>query len=309
MNKDQVWEQIKNDKTKIYGESLLDVFLKTTSEIEQKHILEFPEKIEYLNNECLNNLVWKTDASEIFKLIIEKVKSPEVWRRICDKDNVSSEILDEMVEKLLKLKENNYKIFNSLTANQKLSSKSISKIYKKFDSFQDLKTESDEILSVSEFSIALSSISDKIRKVWLLKKICLNKNTPEFIIRDIFQNNNEFFKEFLAWNKNLPSDIIIELSKQNKFKELIAKNTSTPPEVLKSMALEQDFNNTKEIMTFYGKGGVWPIWDILQNPNTPADILEKFFHKGKSFWRYIANNPKIPTYLMKKITDKRPDPW
>jgi len=44
MNKNEIWEQIKNDKTMIYGQSMLDVFLQTTEDLKIDHFLELDDK-------------------------------------------------------------------------------------------------------------------------------------------------------------------------------------------------------------------------------------------------------------------------
>jgi len=43
MNRDQIWQELKNNKETIYNEPMLDVFLKTTSDLERKHYDELPE--------------------------------------------------------------------------------------------------------------------------------------------------------------------------------------------------------------------------------------------------------------------------
>jgi hypothetical protein len=43
MNKDEIWEKIKKDETEVYGQSMLDMFLKTTDELNNKHYEELSE--------------------------------------------------------------------------------------------------------------------------------------------------------------------------------------------------------------------------------------------------------------------------
>jgi hypothetical protein len=40
MNKDEIWEMIRKDKEKVYGETMLDMFLKTASDLEPRHYKE-----------------------------------------------------------------------------------------------------------------------------------------------------------------------------------------------------------------------------------------------------------------------------
>jgi ankyrin repeat protein len=42
MNKDEIWERIKDDETEVYGQSMLDMFLKTTKNLEARHYKELP---------------------------------------------------------------------------------------------------------------------------------------------------------------------------------------------------------------------------------------------------------------------------
>ena len=44
MNKNKIWQKIKEDKTQIYGQSMLDVFLQITEELELDHYLELNDK-------------------------------------------------------------------------------------------------------------------------------------------------------------------------------------------------------------------------------------------------------------------------
>jgi len=52
MNKNEIWEQIKNDKTTIYGQSMLDIFLQTTNTLELDHYLELDYKQKKLINDA-----------------------------------------------------------------------------------------------------------------------------------------------------------------------------------------------------------------------------------------------------------------
>jgi ankyrin repeat protein len=43
MKKDEIWKQIKEDETEVYGQSMLDMFLMTTDNIKKSHYDELPE--------------------------------------------------------------------------------------------------------------------------------------------------------------------------------------------------------------------------------------------------------------------------
>jgi hypothetical protein len=53
MNKNEIFEQIKNDKTMIYGQSMLDVFLQTTEDLKIDHYLELDDKQKKLINNAI----------------------------------------------------------------------------------------------------------------------------------------------------------------------------------------------------------------------------------------------------------------
>ena len=54
----QVLEKIKDDGTKIYGQSIFDVFLQTVEFIDINHLLNFSEKEkDLLSQSCIYNLL------------------------------------------------------------------------------------------------------------------------------------------------------------------------------------------------------------------------------------------------------------
>jgi hypothetical protein len=50
MNKDEIWERLKGDGAKVYGQSMLDMFLKTTEKLERRHWDELDQKQRKLVN-------------------------------------------------------------------------------------------------------------------------------------------------------------------------------------------------------------------------------------------------------------------
>jgi ankyrin repeat protein len=78
MNKNEIWEEIKNDKTMIYGQSILDVFLQTTEELEFQHYLTLDDKQKeyvYKNSLILKNLLSgaiQQNQLDIIKFLINK---------------------------------------------------------------------------------------------------------------------------------------------------------------------------------------------------------------------------------------------
>jgi hypothetical protein len=57
MNKNEIWEEIKQDKSIIYGQSMLEVFLQTTEDLKIDHYLELNDKQKKLINDA--NLAYK----------------------------------------------------------------------------------------------------------------------------------------------------------------------------------------------------------------------------------------------------------
>jgi hypothetical protein len=73
MNKNEIWEEIKNDKTMIYGQSMLNVFLQTTIDLKIDHYLELDNKQKKLINNAELALLL---AKELYRKT--KQRSPEL---------------------------------------------------------------------------------------------------------------------------------------------------------------------------------------------------------------------------------------
>lgn len=74
MNKDQIWEEIKNDKSEIYGQSVIDLFLQLTDDIKENHFFELNQKqIDSLSSKAIRNLLLKsTEVQKVSKLLGKK---------------------------------------------------------------------------------------------------------------------------------------------------------------------------------------------------------------------------------------------
>jgi len=106
MNKDEVWKRIKEDKGEIYGEPMLDVFLRTVDDLGKKHLDELPPQkrrmvspdtrlsyattvrdAEQAIKDGAKNLegVLYSSASkgdlEILKVVFEKIRTSPEWPR------------------------------------------------------------------------------------------------------------------------------------------------------------------------------------------------------------------------------------
>jgi hypothetical protein len=78
MNKNEIWEEIKKDKTIIYNQSMLDIFLQTTNALELDHYLELNDKQKKLISiglayKLAEELYERTKqrSSDLEKIIIE----------------------------------------------------------------------------------------------------------------------------------------------------------------------------------------------------------------------------------------------
>lgn len=57
MKKDEVWARLKSDDAEVYGQSMLDMFLKTTNHLERRHLEDLPEsKRNMVNPQMMLNL-------------------------------------------------------------------------------------------------------------------------------------------------------------------------------------------------------------------------------------------------------------
>lgn len=89
MKKDEVWGKIKSDTTQIYGQSIFNVFLITTENIQYNHFFQLnPNELEILNEKAIIDLIDSitlTDSSQrkylnkIFNFLIKFRKNiPEI---------------------------------------------------------------------------------------------------------------------------------------------------------------------------------------------------------------------------------------
>jgi hypothetical protein len=73
MNRDQIWQQIKNEKSEIYGHPMIDLFLQLTENLSEKHFLELDEKQrEKLNNDVVVDLLYKCKNVEKISELLGK---------------------------------------------------------------------------------------------------------------------------------------------------------------------------------------------------------------------------------------------
>ena len=76
MTQDEIWQKIKEDKTKIYGETMLDVFLQTTDYLSLKHYLELTNKQKDFikSKQIINSLFIKSVAANMKDVALDFIK-------------------------------------------------------------------------------------------------------------------------------------------------------------------------------------------------------------------------------------------
>jgi hypothetical protein len=92
MNKDEVWETIKNDKSTIYGQPIFDVFLQITNFLSEPHFLELNEeqKSKLSGDVLFNLLYYARDIKKIADLIknnINKLSENHIYDLLARDDN------------------------------------------------------------------------------------------------------------------------------------------------------------------------------------------------------------------------------
>ena len=94
MTKDEIWEELKRDETKIYGQRLFDVFVQTTDDMILKHFMELDKE--------LGN---KINSGSVYSILIKSIKEGvDVFQKVLD------ELEQENIDKLTG--HNVYKLFS-----------------------------------------------------------------------------------------------------------------------------------------------------------------------------------------------------
>jgi len=110
MNKDKIWENIKNDKTEIYdGHSMLDMFLATTERLELKHFLELsPNDRNKINGNVVYELLIYSKnpiemAQELGQNNINKLDNYHIYDLLLNSENpieMAQALGQEIINKL-----------------------------------------------------------------------------------------------------------------------------------------------------------------------------------------------------------------
>lgn len=74
MSRDQIWQEIKNDKSEIYGQSVMDLFLQLTDHLDEEHFFELNQsQIDKLNPQTIVDLLYRsTEIQKVSDLLGRK---------------------------------------------------------------------------------------------------------------------------------------------------------------------------------------------------------------------------------------------
>lgn len=156
-----------------------------------------------------------------------------------------------------------------------------------------------------------------------------NPNIPVNLVDEIISNRQWFFERH---NKHFFVDPLINIAKDNtappkilellamtqlsEFLEIIADNTNTPERVLISL---YEYKNEKIniglarnpktppfiLSNFVENGSLYTKKLAISNPNTPSDVLIKYYNEYEDgIWKqyYLATNPNLPMELLIELS-------
>jgi len=109
MTKDEIWEELKKDETKIYGQSLFDVFVQTTDDLTPKHFMELDKELrnKISGGSVCSILLQSSNKTEMADVLgqdnISKLTGGDVYRlldRVLKKKDMASILGKEKIGKL-----------------------------------------------------------------------------------------------------------------------------------------------------------------------------------------------------------------
>jgi ankyrin repeat protein len=213
MNKDEIWQKIKEDKTIIYGQSMLDVFLQTTESLSLVHYLETTNKQQDFikNKQVLNSLFIESAAANRKDLVMDFIKkgvSDKSWGLKVAAEKGSLETAEFLLD--LGVKDDHRSAVDAAMKNK-------ANIIRLFIDRQvgELRYDDDELFTELCFiSAAWGSVDvikvlmDKINLYYdpaLMGKSYVNNVIKNMIERAAENGHNKVIKLFLDKNINLSS--------------------------------------------------------------------------------------------------------
>ncbi len=129
----------------------------------------------------------------------------------------------------------------------------------------------------------------------LLINIAKHKNTPSDILTLLYDTKNADVIEGISMNQNTTEEILRKIyRKYKKYRYNLAKNPSTPKDVLKKLSKIKRKN-------------LHIVRKVAANPNTPESILKKFTKKNNPRMIRIESieNPNISTEVLESLENDR----
>ena len=140
---------------------------------------------------------------------------------------------------------------------------------------------------------AILDLSIGDRNNLILQTVARNPNTSTATLTMLADDSEDWFKEYAANNFNQYPETNSNYTKKdaisreyNRIAENVAKNHSTPIEVLKTLANE---------------GGFWMRRYIAENPNASGEILKSFVDfedEDNSVYSLVAKHPNTPREVL-----------
>lgn len=220
MNRDEVWEQIKNDKSAIYGQPIFDVFLQVVDHISEHHFFELnKDQISKLTGDAIYSLLYyASDVKKIADLIgqnINKLSEQHVYE-LLKKDK--AEITNAGYSAMQQASSRDISYDVARAASAEFTSKYLRRDaileYKNTNNDRDiyalLSIHSNHINNVSDLNKIIEKIGEE--KLNYLSPISISKLLKDFSNLDKTGDSFEFFAKKLKSNlEKIPDDKVVEL--------------------------------------------------------------------------------------------------
>jgi|GEM_PF-2430935 len=134
----------------------------------------------------------------------------------------------------------------------------------------------------------------------ILRAVARNPSTPVEVIKLLANDSEDWFGQYVANNFNRYSDYSrsdVVSREYNRIIKNIAKNPSTPIELLSLLANDADY---------------WMRRYISENPNAPGKILKSFADfedRDNGVYSLVAKHPNTPREVLESFISISKDPW
>lgn len=219
MNKDEVWEQIKNDKSDIYGQPLFDVFLQVVDQLSERHFFDLnkDQRNKLTGDTIYSLLYYADDVKKIADLIgqnINKLSEQHVYELLKkDKTEITNAGYSAM-QQASSRDVSSARAASVEFASQKYLRKDAILEYKNINNDRDiyalLSIHSNHINNVSDLNKIIEKIGEE--KLNYLSPISISKLLKDFSHLDKTGDSFEFFTKKLKSNlEKIPDDAVVEL--------------------------------------------------------------------------------------------------